>query len=751
MSALTAKIAVSAATYRIDLPYDYAIPEELEEKVRPGVRVTVPFSAGNRRTEGVVIALTEKSEFTERKNILSVIDVSPVLTDEQIKLALWMRERYFCTVFDAVRAMLPAGLWYKTKAGEFKRSKDKEAAFAALCISAEEASDFIKRKRKSAPHQAAVLELLCATGKASVDDIRELTGAAQSTVKALVERELIEIETEEIFQRPKYTPAEALPLPDLNDVQEKVYRGLSELSTGNRAAAALLFGVTGSGKTAVYIRLIDKMLKSGKSSILLVPEISLTPQMISAFSSYFGENIAVLHSLLSVAERRDEWRRVKSGAAKIVTGTRSAVFAPVSDLGMIIIDEEQDDAYKSGNSPRYHAREVAKYRCMKSNALLLFGSATPDIETMYSAEKGKYLLFSLPERYNCAQMPNVETADMKRELRRGNNGNLSSVLIRELEANIIAGEQSILFLNRRGTSKLITCVECGFTYKCRKCSVNLTYHASGNRLICHYCGHSERVGDECPDCGGIMSYTGAGTQKIEEEIKLLFNDLPVIRMDSDSVAPTGSHETILERFRSEKIPVMIGTQMITKGLDFENVTLVGIISADQSLYAGNHKSNERAFSLLTQVIGRSGRGERPGRAVIQTFTPDNQIIKLATNQDYEGFYRSEIEVRRLQNSPPFSEIYAITASGDDENRVLHCCSDIRAILTDRLRDAEGKRVLGPAPLTVVKVNNKYRYRVLLICEGSKAVRELVSGIIKYCGAKKEYRGISVFADVNPAE
>ena len=745
--ATVAKIAVSAATYWLDKPYDYLIPEALLGKVKPGVRVTVPFSRGNRRSEGIVLGVSDRSDFDKLKPIESVLDNDPVLTPSQIRLALWMHDRFFCTVYDAVKTILPAGFWFK--ADGTRRVNDKTREMISLAVSAEEAFALSQAKRRKAPMQAELLGLLCSVGRVSAQEALYFTGASRQSLKALVNAGLVQTDFEEVFRRPEIWNDDIQTLPVLNSAQSAVYDGLNALLNESSAEAALLCGVTGSGKTSVYIHLIDDVLKAGKSAILLVPEISLTPQMIRTFSGYFGNQVAVLHSSLSLGERYDEWKRAKNGDARLVIGTRSAVFAPFENLGLIIIDEEQEESYKSENSPRYHARDIAKYRCAKTDSLLLLGSATPDIESRYAAETGKYKYFELHERYNEMRLPAVSIVDMKSELRSGNGGNISARLQNELGENLERGEQSILFINRRGANKLISCGECGHIYKCPNCSVSLTYHSSNRRLMCHYCGYSRKPDPFCPDCGGLLTFIGAGTQLIEEELKQLFPDAGVIRMDTDTVKAAGSHEALLEKFREEKIPIMVGTQMVTKGLNFENVTLIGVLSADQSLYCGDYRSGERTFSLITQVVGRSGRGKKPGRAVIQTFTPQNEIIRLAAAQDYDGFYQSEIQLRRLQHTPPFADIISITASGAEESAVLKCCSDIRRILAASVRLRPDVSILGPAPLAVVKVNNRYRYRVNLCCRADKEIRELVSAVLIKLNSSGKYKGVSIFADNNP--
>ena len=556
-----AKIAVAAANYSIDKPYDYLIPDSMADVVASGMRVTVPFSRGNRRSEGIVLAVSDNSEYESLKPIESCLDKETMLTPSQLKLALWMHDRLFCTVYDAVRTILPAGCWFKADGA--RQVNDKMREMISLAIDAEEAFDTAQNIRRKAPMQAALLELMCSTGRVSAREAMHFTGASRQSLNALINAQLVVADKEEVFRRPEVWTGKLKALPELNREQKIAYTGIKKLLDEPCPEAALLCGVTGSGKTSVYIRLIDDTIKSGKCAILLVPEIALTPQMIHTFSEYFGNDVAILHSSLAVGERYDEWKRIKTGGAKLAIGTRSAVFAPFENLGLIIIDEEQEDSYKSENSPRYHARDVAKYRCAKTNSLLLLGSATPDIESRYAAESGKYKLFRMNERYNAMQLPSVEIVDMKSELKSGNGSELSSRLKAELEENIERGEQSILFINRRGANKLICCGDCGYVYKCPNCSVSLTYHSVNKRLICHYCGYTRRADSHCPECGGMLTFVGAGTQLIEEELKQLYPDTQVLRMDTDTVKAAGSHDVLLNRFKNEKIPIMVGTQMVT--------------------------------------------------------------------------------------------------------------------------------------------------------------------------------------------
>ena len=819
-----AKIALQAATYAIDKPYDYQVPLELLDTLRPGMRVVVPFGAGNRRTEGIVLALEGGyPDDPRRKSILTVLDEEPVLDGEALRLALWMRERWFCTVYDAARAMLPAGLYFSLQdrwklapgvereaayaaAGRSEHARhivellfvsgreadvaqikeafgtkdpnpalkllrdkgiltletsasrgvgDKKELVASLAIPPEEAMALVTPRRRSAPLRYAVTELLCAIGSASAKELCYFTGAANATLRSLEKSGILRLEHREVFRRVTVEAGERAAPPVLNAEQQAAFEGLDALAAAGRPAAALLYGVTGSGKTQVYLRLIYEALARGRTAMVLVPEIALTPQLLRIFASHFGDDIAVLHSSLRAGERYDEWKRVRSGQARVVIGTRSAVFAPLRNLGLLILDEEQESTYKSENVPKYHARDVAKYRCAQNDALLVLGSATPSVESMYHAKRGDYRLFTLRRRYNEQALPEVLIADMKKELRAGNGTSLSGPLRAGLAAAMEAGEQSILFLNRRGASRMVTCGECGEVPTCPRCSVHLTYHSANGRLMCHYCGHSEPLPDACPSCGGALNFLGYGTQKVEEELHAAFPGREILRMDTDTVSATQSHEKLLSRFEKERIPVLVGTQMVAKGLDFENVTLVGVISADLSLYVDDYRAGERTFSLLTQVVGRAGRGAKQGRAVIQTFTPENDVIRCAARQDYDSFYEQEIELRRMRLCPPFRELFVLTASGPLESAVLRTCMRLRRSLEGWLaqppfRDWE-LTVLGPAPASVAKINDRYRYRLTLAAQNTKEIRAMVAHLVRCAQTDKKNKGVSVSADVNPLD
>ena len=800
-----AKVAVSAAPYSIDKPYDYLVPDTLLDAALPGIRVTVPFGRGNRTSEGVILARTRGEKVRGLKPLTTVLDPAPVLDENGIALALWLRQRYFCTMFEAVKTILPAGLWYRLEERFFlcispeeararcagitggdrmlevlaasgsiskedlehagipvstlrameregilcrqsaakRQIGDKTRTMAELAISAEEALALTERRRSSAPVRYAVTQLLLSVGRASTGEICYYTGATMRTLRAMEKAGLLALTQEEALRVPAEEAADPGPKIIFSQEQQRAFNGILPLLESGRAEAALLYGVTGSGKTQVYIRLVQETLRMGKSAIVLVPEIVLTPQMMRKFRAYFGSEVAMLHSSLRMSERYDQWKRIRRGEVRVVLGTRSAIFAPVRNLGLIVLDEEQEGSYQSENPPRYHTRDVAKFLCARFGATLLLGSATPSVESFYAAEKGTYHLFTLRQRYNARALPRVSIADLREEIRRGNPGVIGHLLQEELAENLRRGEQSILFLNRRGNSRMLLCGECGYVPQCPRCSAALTYHSANGRLMCHHCGHSQSAVDTCPQCGGKMKHIGCGTQKVEQELGVLFPDVPVLRMDADTAA--GGHSVLLERFEKERIPILLGTQMVAKGLDFENVTLVGVLSADLSLYVDHYQAAERTFNLLTQVVGRAGRGGRTGRAVIQTYTPENDVIRSAAAQDYEAFYSQEIRLRRLRQCPPFADHFSFAFSGADEGAVLRSAAAARDSLRQLFPDQE---VLGPAPAPVLKVNNRYRYHVLLVDHNCKPTRDKISWLLKTFSNDRANRGVNIFVDCN---
>jgi len=811
-----AQIAISGVPYAADRPYTYLIPDALP--VQAGVRVTVPFGRGNRRSEGFVLEVSAGEADERCKPIDAVLDDAPLLGDELLRLVRWMKARYFCTYYDAIRTILPSGVWFRyqelwrlaagldadtalaavpqdsvealvlreiaaakkgaetqtlektggdgtAKALKALKDKalvtvektavqtvsDKTLRMVSLAMEPEDALAAVEKKRSTASVRYAVVALLCAQGTLSSPDVCYYTGASSRTLRSLEKDGIIRLDKQEVLRVPTYAPEAAQPVV-LSDEQRSAFEGLDALARSGAAKVALLHGVTASGKTQVYIRLIEEALSRGKTALLLVPEIALTPQMMAKFTAHFGDRVAMLHSALRLTERYDQWKRIRRGDVKVVLGTRSAVFAPLTNLGLIIMDEEQEGTYTSENPPRYQTRDIAQFRCARQNALLLLGSATPTVETSYYARSGRYEVFHLDRRYNEQSLPDVTIADMRRELRAGNDGVLSAPLRTELAANIERGEQSILFLNRRGSARMLLCGDCGAVPECPRCSVPLTYHSANRRMMCHYCGFSRPVFDRCPECGSPMKPVGAGTQKVEAELAEAFPGVRVLRMDADTVGATHGHEKLLRQFEQENVPILIGTQMVAKGLDFENVTLVGVLAADLSLYVDSYRAAERTFSLLSQVVGRAGRGSKRGRAVIQTFTPENDVIRAAAAQDYESFYRSEIRMRRLRRYPPFADLITLTVSGADEGQVLRACMTLRDALRPELArlgmDAE---VLGPAGAGVVKVNNRYRYRLSVVAKNTPELRRLISEFLCAFHRHSENRSLDIFADCNAIE
>lgn len=799
-----AKVAVEAVPYAVDKPFSYRVPQGMRLSV--GCRVLVPFGRGNRTSEAIVLALTDETPQKQLKDIRTMLDDEPLALEQEIRLALWMRQRYFCTVYEAMHVILPAAVWYQyrelwqrsenaeppaqereaalwdalesgarsledlqkehgpdteailrtmereglvCRATQSRRKvQDKHMTMCALAVSAEEAQAALAKRGKTANRMRSAVEFLTQNGAALVHDLCYYTGVSRRTVNALAAQGLVSLWEEEVYRVPtRSSQGDAAPIV-LNDEQQKVFEDILAQTCNGKPGVTLLQGVTGSGKTLIYIRLAQALLCQGKSVMILVPEIALTPQMMDRFTAYFGQNVALLHSALPMTERYDQWKRLRRGEARIVLGTRSAVFAPLQNLGLIVMDEEQEGSYESESAPSYHARDIAKYRCSQLGARLLLGSATPTVETAWHARSGEYQWELLRRRYNEKKLPRVIVADMRKELKSGNITSVSQELYEELRTNIGRGEQSILFLNRRGASRQVLCPNCGFVPQCPRCSVYLTYHSANGRLMCHYCGYSEKAERDCPQCGELLKQVGTGTQKAAQELGQLFPGVEVLRMDADTVG--AGHEALLRRFEREKVPILLGTQMVAKGLDFENVTLVGVLAADMGLYVDHYLASERTFGLLTQVVGRAGRGEKEGRAVIQTFTPQNEVIRAAADQDYERFYRGECRLRELRHEPPFTDLFRVTVTGEDEGQVLRAAELLKQSLADAVTKPPyiGVRVIGPAPYPVARVNLRYRYRITVAGKNDKTLRDLLAAYMAAFAQRRENRGLHVYADCN---
>lgn len=814
MKQFLANVAVENVAYHFDILYAYLIPEELLNKVSPGVRVTVPFGRGKtNRRQGIVFSLEETKENTENyKSVHSVIE-SDTISNEMLEIALFLKERTFCTYFEAVKTQIPSGLNYKTSVSYFaiegtgkekltadeaqvykymlsfdkfldKKDVYNNLGFAADCDIIDRlvakkllikdfnavrnskdatlkrvflksgAEEILGSSVKLTPKQKNVIEVLSDIGSASLKEICYFTGVTSAVITNLAKKDIVEIADEIIYKTPEshLTDDGAKDEISLTAKQQKAFDNLLQKYL-NGGGVSLLYGITGSGKTSVFLSLIDKVILDGRQVIVMVPEISLTPQMMALFKGRYGDEVAIFHSALSVGERRDEYKRVKEGIAKIVIGTRSAVFAPFDNIGLIVIDEEQEHTYKSESNPRYHTKDVAKFRALKHKALLLLASATPSLESYTYAVKGKYGLDVLDERYGDAVLPDVTVVDMKAERQKGNKYNISSCLLELMEKNLEEKKQTILLINRRGYNTFAACDECSSVITCPSCSISMTYHSANNRLMCHYCGYSAPFTRLCPECGkeGVR-YAGYGTQRIEEEIATLLPAARVLRLDTDSTSTRHSFEKALVEFGKGEYDIMLGTQMVAKGLNFENVTLVGVINADQQLNNDDFRSQERTFDLLTQVVGRSGRGKNKGVAVIQTLTPENNIIRLAKEQDYDNFYNDEIVIRKAMIYPPYCDICSVLFVSEDEVKALNCSrdflSEIRRISKEKYSD-EKFIVLGPMPPRISKISNKFRYRLIIKCRNTRNFRNMISELLISFGKDSKYSAVTVAADINP--
>jgi len=802
-SARVAKIAVENTTYAFDTLFSYKIPENMDG-LSAGMRVVVPFGRGNKKRIGLVFAVENAEDAADEKRLKYVdliIDDAPVISEELLRLCVWLRKNTFCTYYDAFRTILPPGLNYSLKRnielcrdfdGELTdeervfldalRAADK-ATLAALTtgnvrlVEALEAKGAIssaitaKRKvgnesvsmvrvcgefsegEKPTAKQKAVVEFLLECEAASVHEVCYSCAVTAAVVKRLIEKGVLEQYEQVVFRTE--SDEKATESPDdivFSPKQQEVFDGILALMNLPDPKCALLRGVTGSGKTSVFIRLINEALGQGKSAIMLVPEISLTPQMVGKFRRLFGGQVAIMHSSLSIGERADEYRRIASGDAKIVVGTRSAVFAPVSNLGIIVIDEEGEGSYKSESSPRYHARDIAKQRCFAHNSLLLLASATPSLESYYNAKSGIYSLFELDERYNNAVLPDVYIVDMQEERRNGNNSTFSRLLLDEINANLERGEQSILLLNRRGYRTSVRCIACGKPLECPNCSLPLTYHRANGCVMCHYCGYFRRLDNVCPKCGGkFFDMRGTGTQLIEDEISEMFPKARILRMDADTTSTKHSFERSFKAFSEREYDIMVGTQMIAKGLDFPNVTLVGVLKTDNSLYAADFRAYERTFSLITQVVGRAGRAGKRGRAMIQTFSPEHFVINLAARQDYPAFYGEEIELRRAQFYPPFCDAAVAGFSSVDEERCRNAAKKFADMMIENAKKYGGEvplRILGPAAAHVGRVNGRYRFSLLIKLKNNRFFRSLAEETLKAAYADKDFADVAFYLDIN---
>ena len=805
-----AAVAVENSAFSFDIPFSYITEDE---KCVPGCRVLVPFGKGNRCRQGIVLSVSEYNGVEKLKKVSQLIDDIPVLNDEMLKLVEWLKDRTFCTYFEAVKAVLPSGMCRRTvtnytavpnadisdckedekqiynylssqkgyidgekilkklgfeprlslledmaKKGLLLRNYDSVRRTQDLTVKTvrltENGQEVLLSSQKLTKKQLEVLNTLADIGTATVKEVCYFTGFTPSVIQALEKKGLVEIFDNEVYRDPcenKSVTAEKKEIV-LNEEQQQAFESLLNQYDEGKVLTALLHGITGSGKTMVYIRLIDEMLEKGKNVIVMVPEIALTPQTLNLFRSRYGTDVAVFHSALSAGQRMDEWKRVKNDDVRIVVGTRSAVFAPLENLGLIIIDEEQEHTYKSEQTPRYSAKDVARFRCAYHKALLVFSSATPSVETYARAKQGMYNICKLTKRFSDSVLPEVRIVDMLTDAL-SKSSNFSEELKDRLQYNLENGKQSILLINRRGYNTFAECKACGHVMTCPSCSISMTYHHANGRLMCHYCGYSEPFTSVCPECGSNdLRYSGTGTQKIEDELSELFPDARILRMDADSTYGRNSHEEKLRDFADGKYDILLGTQMVAKGLDFENVTLVGVINADQQLNNDDFRSQERTFDLLTQVVGRAGRGKFKGTAVIQTCNPQNDVIQIAAKQDYEAFFEDELRTRKMLIYPPYCDICLIGFVGENENKVKSASQRFTDILKEKLSGEYNELkiiALGPMAARVSKISNKFRYRLILKCKNSARFRALMSEMLKVTGSEKAFVGVSVYIDINP--
>ncbi|MBC1572657.1 primosomal protein N' [Listeria sp. FSL L7-1426] len=789
-----AKVIVDVPAMQVDRPFDYFIPADLEELIRPGMRVSVPF--GNRKIQGFVVALGEIEENPKLKGIDGVMDLAPVLNEELMELGDWLAEDTLSFRVSAYQAMLPAALRAKYEKYFLRLDEENEEleqlfeGYETLDWKVAEARGLLKQIGKwvregsvevvyqvknkitnkkvrvvsclKVPHQLAeIIEDMPKNAKAqsrvlaffqafegpeiTAVELKKQAETTDTTIKKLVDLGLLTIQEKIISRDPyenhQFEKSESLKLlPDQQTACEKI-------SAAKQQETFLIHGVTGSGKTEIYLQTIEAKLKEGKEAIVLVPEISLTPQMVERFKSRFGSEVAVLHSALSSGEKYDEWRKIERKEARVVVGARSAVFAPFENLGIIIIDEEHEASYKQEDNPRYHARDVAIWRASKYQCPVVLGSATPSLESFARAKKGVYTLIELPSRVNDRAMPEVNVVDMREELRKENRTEFSTELLEKIKDRIAKKEQTVLMLNRRGYSSFVMCRDCGYVVECPNCDISLTYHQSSNQMKCHYCGHEERVPQKCPSCEGEhIRYFGTGTQKVEESLTKLIPEARVIRMDVDTTRTKGAHEKLLKSFRNHEADILLGTQMIAKGLDFPDITLVGVLNADTMLHLPDFRASERTFQLLTQVSGRAGRHERTGEVVVQSYNPEHYSIEFAKKHDFIGFYNHEMQLRKMGSYPPFYYLTMINVSDENEMKAIRTIQEMAQFLRGKL--GPDAVILGPVPSTITRIKNKYRYQCIIKYKIEPNLKKELKTLITHY-QKDQQKGLTITIDVQP--
>jgi primosomal protein N' (replication factor Y) len=721
----------------LDKIFHYVVPEELESNIQLGMRVEVSFGSGNRKVQGYVLQIDSHIDvpLDKIKSIIKILDHYPIIPEKLLPLIHWMKTEYHCMTIEAIRCLIPPGLRSNI------RGKTQKVAYLVDWDMVEEHIQLIEKRSW---YMAEILRILSQGDGLPVSELRAVTGAPLSSFKSLERRGWIRLTEEEIYRNPwEFESDVGLQPKTLTTEQQAANEAIGQaLDKGQ--GKFLLQGVTGSGKTEVYIHSVEKALALNRQAIVLVPEISLTPQTVERFKNHFGQEVAILHSGLSLGERFDEWRRIRSQKVNIVVGTRSAVFAPLKRLGIIVIDEAQDDSYKSDMRPRYHAVGVAEKRCELEGGVLVLGSATPSIADYYAAQRGIYKRIGMKYRIDHRPLPPVEIVDMREEILKGNRSILSRVLYQSLLDVLAKGEQAILLLNRRGYAQFVSCRSCGFVVKCRNCDISLTYHVYDNILKCHYCGHNYPYPSICPSCKSkYIKHFGIGTQKVEEDIKKFFPQAGIVRMDMDTTTTKGAHQKILKAFRERRYDILLGTQMIAKGLDFPLVTLVGVIAADTSLNLPEYRSSEKTFQLITQVAGRTGRGVKGGKVIVQTYQPDNYAIQHASKHDYLGFYNEEIKIRRQFVYPPFSHIIRILMTGEKEKSLIELVHTTETWLKHQIEGSpilkQGLIEIGAYSAPLEKIKRKYRWQILLKIQTDSIYMQVYHKLMDEC-LGKAHRG-----------
>ena len=722
----TVGVAVSNATFHFDKLYTYAVMPDQQDTVRLGSMVLVPFGRGSRARMGVVLACDAEPESAKLKFLFDVAPASACLTPELLRLVHFLKERTFCTYYEAVKAVIPYGAQYKPTVAEDGVTPVLQKQLVRHTENAYKLVGTLPPKPRPTAKQLAAVALL-AGGERTLSALEE-KGISRAVLDNLCAKGVLECsKVNKSIDLYSSIPLKNEPIL-LTEEQQAAYDALLPGLEDASPHSALLYGVTGSGKTLVFLKLIEHCLQMGRRALVLVPEISLTPQMILRLKSQFGKRVAVQHSALNHTERLLQWQMIQDGGADIVVGTRSAIFSPLENIGLVIIDEEQEHTYRSESAPRYSAHEVARQRAAENGALLLLASATPSTESYYAAQHGRTQLLRLTKRYGGNPLPKVQIVDMRAELASGNPREISLAMEDAIRHNLEAGKQTILLLNRRGYQTVAQCEDCREVLKCQKCSVPMVYHKSAHKLLCHYCGSQlDPPPARCPACGGKLQYRGFGTQKAEEELAKLFPEARILRMDQDTTAAKDAHEKLLAKFARHEYDIMVGTQMVAKGLDFEDVTLVGVLGIDSLLFAQGFRAYETVFSLVTQVVGRSGRAKDPGFAIIQTTDPDNPVLNLAAAQDYDAFFEQEIAYRKLGLYPPFCGLCVVGFAGPKESEVARASARFAALLGRQAAKQPDLplRVLGPTPGSIEKINDSYRYKLTVKCRNDRRFRDLI--------------------------